>query len=52
MVIGNFAVLAGLHSDDVDECYLMMCADAYQWDETPQVRTGRLPGADGCGEPV
>ncbi len=46
MITGNFALLAGLHPDDVDEWYLIVYADAYQWVELPNVR-GMALFADG-----
>ncbi len=47
MVIGNFALLAGLHPDAVDEWYLIVYADAYQWVEMPNVRGMALHGDGG-----
>ena len=46
MVTGNFALLAGLHPDQVDEWYLAVYADAYQWVEMPNTR-GMALFADG-----
>ena len=46
MLTGNFALLAGLHPDDVDEWYLVVYADAYQWVEMPNTR-GMALYADG-----
>jgi deoxyribodipyrimidine photolyase-related protein len=38
MVTGNFALLAGLDPDAVDEWYMIVFADAYQWVELPNTR--------------
>ncbi|PZO82324.1 MAG: cryptochrome/photolyase family protein, partial [Micavibrio aeruginosavorus] len=46
MVLGNFALLAGLHPDQVNEWYLVVYADAYEWVELPNV-TGMILYADG-----
>jgi deoxyribodipyrimidine photolyase-related protein len=46
MITGNFALLAGLHPDAVDEWYLIVYADAYEWVEMPNVR-GMALFADG-----
>ena len=46
MITGNFALLAGLHPDDVAEWYLVVYADAYEWVEMPNVR-GMALHADG-----
>ena len=46
MVTGNFALLAGLHPDQVDAWYLAVYADAYQWVEMPNTR-GMALFADG-----
>ena len=46
MITGNFALLAGLHPDDIDDWYLVVYADAYQWVEMPNVR-GMALFADG-----
>ena len=46
MVTGNFALLAGLHPDEVDEWYMAVYADAYQWVEMPNTR-GMALFADG-----
>ncbi len=46
MITGNFALLAGLLPDDVDEWYLVVYADAYEWVEMPNTR-GMALFADG-----
>lgn len=46
MVIGNFALLAGLDVGQVNEWYLLVYADAYEWVEMPNV-TGMILYADG-----
>ena len=46
MITGNFALLAGLDPDQVDEWYLIVYADAYEWVEMPNVR-GMALFADG-----
>ncbi len=46
MVIGNFALLTGLNPTAVNEWFLIVYADAYQWVELPNV-TGMALFADG-----
>ena len=46
MVTGNFSLIAGLSPEDVNEWYLIVYADAYQWVELPNV-TGMILFADG-----
>lgn len=46
MVLGNFALLAGLAPDEVNDWYMLVYADAYEWVELPNV-TGMVLFADG-----
>ena len=46
MVLGNFALIAGLDPAEVNEWYLIVYADAYQWVELPNV-SGMALFADG-----
>ncbi|WP_348721121.1 cryptochrome/photolyase family protein [uncultured Candidatus Puniceispirillum sp.] len=46
MVLGNFALLAGLDPVMVNEWYLVVYADAYEWVELPNV-SGMVLFADG-----
>ena len=46
MITGNFALIAGLNPNEVNEWYLIVYADAYQWVELPNV-TGMILFADG-----
>ncbi len=46
MVLGNFALIAGLDPDEVNNWYLLVYADAYEWVELPNV-TGMVLFADG-----
>jgi deoxyribodipyrimidine photolyase-related protein len=46
MVLGNFALLMGAHPDEVNEWYLIVYADAYEWVELPNV-SGMTLFADG-----
>ncbi len=46
MVLGNFALLTGIDPKQVNEWYLIVYADAYEWVEMPNV-TGMILFADG-----
>lgn len=46
MVLGNFLLLCGINPREVNEWYLLVYADAYEWVEMPNV-TGMILFADG-----
>jgi deoxyribodipyrimidine photolyase-related protein len=46
MVTGNFAMLLGVHPDPINEWYLAVYADAYEWVELPNTH-GMATFADG-----
>ncbi|MFW2341923.1 cryptochrome/photolyase family protein [Brevundimonas sp.] len=46
MVTGNLAMLLGVHPDLVDDWYMVVFADAYEWVEMPNTR-GMATFADG-----
>lgn len=46
MVLGNFSLIAGIDPKQVNEWYLIVYADAYEWVELPNV-TGMTLFADG-----
>lgn len=46
MVLGNFALIAGLDPEEVNNWYMLVYADAYEWVELPNV-SGMVLFADG-----
>ncbi|MBA4249718.1 MAG: cryptochrome/photolyase family protein [Candidatus Puniceispirillum sp.] len=46
MVIGNFCLITGMSPDEVNEWFMIVYADAYEWVELPNV-TGMILHADG-----
>ncbi|UTC24861.1 cryptochrome/photolyase family protein [Candidatus Comchoanobacter bicostacola] len=46
MVLGNFALIAGINPDEVNEWYHIVYADAHEWVELPNV-SGMVLFADG-----
>ena len=46
MVLGNFSLIAGLKPEEVNEWYLIVYIDAFEWVELPNV-TGMILFADG-----
>jgi deoxyribodipyrimidine photolyase-related protein len=46
MVLGNFSLIAGLKPTDVNEWYMIVYLDAFEWVELPNV-TGMILFADG-----
>ena len=46
MVTGNFALIAGIRPGEIEEWYLVVYADAYEWVELPNVH-GMATFADG-----
>ena len=46
MVLGNFALITGLNPDEVNEWYMIVYIDAFEWVELPNV-SGMILFADG-----
>ena len=46
MVTGNLAMLLGVHPDEINDWYMVVYADAYEWVELPNVH-GMATFADG-----
>lgn len=46
MVTGNLAMLLGVHPDEIDDWYMVVYADAFEWVEMPNTR-GMATFADG-----
>jgi len=46
MVLGNFMLIAGIRPEQVNDWFMVVYADAYQWVEMPNV-TGMILFADG-----
>lgn len=46
MVTGNFALLAGIHPDEINDWYMAVYADAFEWVELPNTH-GMAIHADG-----
>ncbi len=46
MITGNFALLAGIHPDEINEWYMIVYADAFEWVELPNTH-GMAIFADG-----
>ena len=46
MILGNFALLVGVHPEELNHWFLLVYADAYEWVELPNV-SGMILFADG-----